>query len=842
MHVTMMKQILLLPALIALCSTLQLQAQILFEKRFGINNDNFDYAAASAPAPGGDLVICGYTELDNQHDLFIQKLDTGGAEIWYRRYTQLGTGVASGILPAAGGGYLVSGYVLNPADGSFDALLFKVDDTGNLLWSKTFGTVATEAGLTLCQLAGGNILLLGATIASDNQPAFFRAVFDTGGNLLSSKYIPVADDVTAIKAIATKDGGCLILISAGIFTVATDLIKYDAALHQEWSASLSTYKGAGGSSIESIYDVKPTTSGFLLCVNTATGIDLLHISLNNTPIWAKHLRTDFAYGAGIQPYGDGTIGVASYGNPFIYKTLADSGVTLDSAATTSLLLLTNYDASYVFNANRAVYLIGNGYAGDTRVYHTDYVSISGTPANVWNQTFGTAMPEEDETGDAIVATPDNGFVLAGTRLDSTGKKALWVLKADAQGAVLWEKTIAIGSGIFAKAQPPGSIKLDANGNIAVFAASGYSAPEYHLILLSPAGNLIFDKVIATTDYYDTDQLRAYPIPGGGFIACLSYYSTQLTPRLIRTDAGGNVLWDKDYTGSLVNDLAVISANSFIGAGDKSDAPWIFKVDGNGNLVWEKTYPVAPMEYGGLNAITITADGNLAAVGVAGDDAETMLVPNILKASSVDGTLLWQKQLSKGNNSFWLGTSVLPTPSNGICFTGIYLEPPANADYLSSIFRERISVTTLSATGAVLSDQGFGNDATRPDGMQADGTPDGKVILCATIYSGTSLQDAWVAKVDGKTVSMANANLERSFTVFPNPARGRTLLSLSNDYNGPVLITILDAGGREMTRLRSEKRTATWQSDLALGGLLPGTYWVQLRTGTGTAAKTLIIAP
>ena len=104
----MMKKQLLLTALLALLNSASLSAQILFEQRHGINNDDHEFAGGGALAPDGGLVLCGSTEQDKTHHLFVQKLDSSGVEVWYKLYTQLGAGNLFGIIAAAGGGYFVS--------------------------------------------------------------------------------------------------------------------------------------------------------------------------------------------------------------------------------------------------------------------------------------------------------------------------------------------------------------------------------------------------------------------------------------------------------------------------------------------------------------------------------------------------------------------------------------------------------------------------------------------------------------------------------------------------------------------------------------------------------------
>ena len=835
----MMKQQLLLTALLALLNSLTVPAQIIFEKRYGINNDDHEFAGRGALAPDGGLTFCGSTEQDKAHHLFVQKTDSNGTELWYKLYTQLGSGNLFDIIAAAGGGYYAAGYVLNPADGSYDALLFHIDETGNLLWHKTYGAAAADVGLAVCQLNNGNLVLLGGAMQADNTPAHFRAVFDPAGNFLSAKSFTAASDVGEIRAVATSDGGYAAAVSSGNFSSSIRMHKYETGLNEQWSGPLAAYNHVTGSSISTLYDLKPTASGLLLCVQAGNGVHLLHI-VSGGPQWSKRVHTGFPYSAGVQPYPDGTIGVAAHTYPFIFKKLAADGSTLDSVGTFNLPTASTYEARYIFQADQSIYLIGNTTSSLLRAYTLDRVTVSGPPAKSWSKTIGEQMPYEEETAGAIAAISDGGFAVAGTRQDSTGDEDLWVFRADEQGNVIWEKTMdLVGRGFFNNARI-GSIQPDAAGNLIALAASNSSDPYYHLVKLSPGGDLIFDKIIDSAAYYP-EFFRAYPLPDGGAIVCLSLDNdAPLVPRLIRTNANGDVIWAKTYAGNLLNDVIPLPDGNFLCAGAKTSKPWVFKVDATGNMLWEKVYTEVQAQYGGLFSMTMSTDGFLIATGGAWESSGTTIRALVLKADANDGNLIWQQQFSQGDMGFWFGSSILPAPSGGLCFMGTMLQPPANANLFSAIFRYRVSMSLLDADGNLVSEYVFGNDATHPFAGSAAVTADGHAIFCATTDAGASLQDAWVVKTAFQLVSAAEPVKTFDFSIWPNPAPGYAQLALNDPYSGPVQIRIFDAAGREVARLRSEKPAGDWSAELPLSGLNAGIYQVQLQSDEVFGVKSVLL--
>ncbi|UCD63981.1 MAG: hypothetical protein JSW34_00710 [Candidatus Zixiibacteriota bacterium] len=111
------------------------------------------------------------------------------------------------------------------------------------------------------------------------------------------------------------------------------------------------------------------------------------------------------------------------------------------------------------------------------------IKTDDTGGVVWEETYGGAG---DDKALAAVETGDGGFVLAGTSrsFNSENYQKLYVLKVDASGTVVWEKSFGDGSGLLCRdisENPDGTLiltgittlensgtgvaKLDASGNL-----------------------------------------------------------------------------------------------------------------------------------------------------------------------------------------------------------------------------------------------------------------------------------------------------------------------------------------------------------------------------------------
>ncbi len=58
------------------------------------------------------------------------------------------------------------------AKGSNDIWLLRLDDSGNLLWEKTYGSSQADVAISIANTPDGGLILLGATNGSDGDVPF----------------------------------------------------------------------------------------------------------------------------------------------------------------------------------------------------------------------------------------------------------------------------------------------------------------------------------------------------------------------------------------------------------------------------------------------------------------------------------------------------------------------------------------------------------------------------------------------------------------------------------------------------------------------------------------------
>ena len=238
---------------------------------------------------------------------------------------------------------------------------------------------------------------------------------------------------------------------------------------------------------------------------------------------------------------------------------------------------------------------------------------------IWQKKYGGAGGDHNAQVDV---TPDGGFFVAGvTASFGAGPNGdFWVLRLDATGNIIWQKTYG-GSGT----EYAYSMKSTSDGGavVAGYTNSFGGGGAYIWVLrLDANGNVVWQKT-----YGGSGDEVAYSVeltPDGFVVAGWTGVSATVSyVEVLRLNANGNVLWQKSYgsgaeyaesvQSTVDGGFIVAGVTASFGAG--GDDMWALRLDGNGNVVWQKTY-------GGTNAdraysVRVTSNGGFMLAGTTG---------------------------------------------------------------------------------------------------------------------------------------------------------------------------------------------------------------------------------
>lgn len=170
----------------------------------------------------GSLVIAGYTTTANGRDGWIAKLDASGNEVWNKTFGGTKEDQLTSITIASNGGYVASGFTqssdmnLSANKGSFDGWILKIDDNGNMQWSKNFGGSGADYLKSIVRSNDGGYVSVGNTNSSNGDVSQNRGNFDewvlkidASGNKQWVKTFGGANDEYVTGVVTTPDGGYL---------------------------------------------------------------------------------------------------------------------------------------------------------------------------------------------------------------------------------------------------------------------------------------------------------------------------------------------------------------------------------------------------------------------------------------------------------------------------------------------------------------------------------------------------------------------------------------------------------------------------------------------------------
>lgn len=323
------------------------------------------------------------------------------------------------------------------------------------------------------------------------------------------------------------------------------------------------------------------------------------------------------------------------------------------------------------------------------------VKTDSNGVKLWDKRFGGI---NSEVLVRMITTNDGGFILAGQSFSGiSGDKTqpnwdptqqsydYWVVKVNGAGLKEWDKRFGGNS-----LELLGGIASTANGGYVISGSSfsGISGDktqasqgswDYWVVSIDSLGNKIWDKRFGGTD---DDFATSVVVDANGSIL-IGGYSQSLAngdksqfPQgqwdywVVKTDVGGNKIWDKTFGGNYTDwlfDMTATLDGSYVLAGqsfsentgDKSEPNhdptpsssdrWIIKIDNNGSKIWDRT--IGGTETEDLRRIMELPDGGFLLSGesyspISGNKTENNLGVEqtwVVKTDST-GIPIWDKTI------------------------------------------------------------------------------------------------------------------------------------------------------------------------------------------------------
>lgn len=349
---------------------------------------------------------------------------------------------AQSVVNTPDGGYAILGHtqsmdgdISNKTDTSFDYWLLKFDASGQEQWQKVYGGSDDDRGEDLITTNDGGYAILGSSKSNDGDVSnnsgsndFWVAKLDASGIIIWEKSFGYVGADSAFSIIQTQDNGFLL---SGVLDVSASdgagnnrmnmerhaggdywVIKIDAMGDLQWSRYF------GGTFTDTAYDSVQTQDGNFLIMGSSDSDD---VDINNNK----------------GTYDFWVVKLNNTGTLLWEKSFGGSEIDEARAITTTA------DGNFFIagdSRSNDIDLSTNNGAADVWI-----IKINSDGDLLWEKTFGGSSFDGVK---AIYKTQNNEFLVAGNSRSSdgnltknNGQNDAWIFKINAQGNVMWQKTI-----------------------------------------------------------------------------------------------------------------------------------------------------------------------------------------------------------------------------------------------------------------------------------------------------------------------------------------------------------------------------------------------------------------
>ena len=243
--------------------------------------------------------------------------------------------------------------------------------------------------------------------------------------------------------------------------------------------------------------------------------------------------------------------------------------------------------------------------------------INSQGALMWQKTIGG---EDLNKLFSAIAAPDC-FVLFGlTYSNANGESNAWVVKIDANGNVVWNKTY--GNATYTAATT-GALAPDGNYMVAGYTSSrGDNNYDFLLMQIDPNGNMIWNKTYGGTGSQEASAMTKAP-DGYVIVGDTQSPDSNMHSWVVKVDWNGTMLWAKTVGGKNADSpYFIISSEDggyLVGGftfsfGAVNRDFWLFKIDDSGQVAWSCIIPKDGLGYQEAYGIIQTGKNQYVMVG------------------------------------------------------------------------------------------------------------------------------------------------------------------------------------------------------------------------------------
>ncbi len=384
-------------------------SQALFQNTYSASTDLVPMF--SGPASGGGIIMCGATDA-TPSDGFISKTDLNGDVQWTKTIGGSQEDVINVVRATSDGGYIAAGYTKSSGAGDKDALLIKLDASGNISWSKTYGTATIDIAKDVIQTSDGGYAAVGYARSEFNlvdKGGVYIFKTNSSGSLTWSNMLGEDSWYNSHSIIEANNGS--LLISGGGLSGMLLLINMSSTGNLLWFRGI---RPQNISTCESSKVIITSDNKYLILTygnkspTTKRMFSLIKTDLSGVELWVKdyYLTSYDAVIIGIQRIWDGGYLISGRDDSYFFTMRVSSTGVLANAKRSSAisferggLNLTNLsDGTFatIARRNNGIYLVKCNWDGITGCTNTNN-SITENTASLYSNIEYTSWPSVGTT-------------------------------------------------------------------------------------------------------------------------------------------------------------------------------------------------------------------------------------------------------------------------------------------------------------------------------------------------------------------------------------------------------------------------------------------------------------
>jgi len=464
------------------------------------------------------------------------------------------------------------------------------------------------------------------------------------------------------------------------------------------------------------------------------------------------------------------------------------------------------------------------------------------PNILWTQTYGGS---NDDKGWSVQQTIDGGYVMAGwTWSYGVGVSDYYLVKTNSQGIRQWTRTFG---GYTRDEAYWVEQTLDGGYILTGFTQSfGAGGGELWLVKTDWQGNRMWDRTYGGP--LDGDGGRCVQqTKDGGYIAAgnvASFGAGSWDMYLLRTDALGNLIWQRafggtsqDYATSVreTSDGGCIVVGITYSFGSGGADIYVVRTDHLGHPLWSRTFGGSANEMG--NSAIETEDGGFIIAGWTYSFGEGSADLYLAKTNS-QGATEWTR--TYGGSGFDGACTIHQTEDGGY-IVGAYSSSVSagSTDFL---------LLKLAANGDPEWKRTYGGGSGELWGC-AEPTTDGGYVIGGWTYSyGSGVEDFFLVKTGPEDIGLGAESARivspSQFVLYPNypnPFNSSTTIRFDIGESGHATLTLFDPLGREVAVLvngvlSAGSHTVSWDAS----GLASGVYLSRLESGDYSETQKMVL--